>query len=409
MVRTLDDLSHDELAVLVREYLMAGHLIDRAGMPQVIAELGREVMTEVAIDEWMGASPIYTRRTQELLGFHGQTDVNAIFKGMQFDIGAPPQFLDFRYRVHDDAHGEFHLDHCGALMDVEPMGEQYVVAMCHHIEDPTFDATACATNPRAQIRPIHRPPREPSDRHPHCHWTVTIEPDVEPVPEPEAARRMATTRAAAVPLARIDRDADERGSTSYEGEVDPDLRLEQFSRSTLLALLDEIALQGHLLDMAFLAAIQDRSSTDLVRRIGVKQLTGVAGVVASRLKSALGLGSSLDDVATVVELHPALHPRSYADVEVDRSDEAVDVRIDDCEALHESLVPSWIELLALDSAAPLEAIVQAVDPHAVLEAVDGDGAAKSWRITSDPSRPAAVESDEVLLTRFSTGADFQFT
>ena len=84
-----------------------------------------------------------------------------IFKGLQLDIGAPPQFMDFRYTVHDRWHGEFHLDHCGALMDVEPMGEDYVVSMCHDIEDPTFDATAVATNPKAQIRPIHRPPRSP--------------------------------------------------------------------------------------------------------------------------------------------------------------------------------------------------------------------------------------------------------
>ena len=39
------------------------------------------------------------------------------------------------------------LDHCGALMDVEPMGDEYVQAMCHDIEDPTFDATAMATQP----------------------------------------------------------------------------------------------------------------------------------------------------------------------------------------------------------------------------------------------------------------------
>ena len=86
-------------------------------------------------------------------------DVVTIFKGLQLDIGAPPQFMDFRYTVHDPWHGEFRLDHCGALMDVEPMGEEYVVSMCHDIEDPTFDATAVATNPRAQVRPIHRPPR----------------------------------------------------------------------------------------------------------------------------------------------------------------------------------------------------------------------------------------------------------
>ena len=72
--------------------------------------------------------------------------------------------MDFRYTVHDRWHGEFHLDHCGALLDVEPMGEDYVRGMCHDIEDPTFDATALATNRKAQVRPIHRPPRVPADR-----------------------------------------------------------------------------------------------------------------------------------------------------------------------------------------------------------------------------------------------------
>ncbi len=95
---------------------------------------------------------------QRALAFEGD-DVVTIFKGLQLDIGAPPQFMDFRYTVHDPWHGEFQLDHCGALMDVEPMGPSYVTAMCHDIEDPTFDATAVATNPKAQVRPIHRPPR----------------------------------------------------------------------------------------------------------------------------------------------------------------------------------------------------------------------------------------------------------
>ena len=37
--RRIDDLTHDELAVLVREYLLGGHLIDRAGMPVVMTSL----------------------------------------------------------------------------------------------------------------------------------------------------------------------------------------------------------------------------------------------------------------------------------------------------------------------------------------------------------------------------------
>ena len=80
-------------------------------------------MREIAIAEWMGASPVYTRRIQRALGFAGD-DVATIFKGMQFDVGAPHGFLDFRFRVHDDGSGEFWLPYCGALMDVEPMGEK---------------------------------------------------------------------------------------------------------------------------------------------------------------------------------------------------------------------------------------------------------------------------------------------
>ena len=57
--------------------------------------------------------------------------------------------------------GEFSLQHCGALLDVEPSAEKQVPDV-HAIEDPTFDATAAATNPCA-IRPIHRPPRVPPD------------------------------------------------------------------------------------------------------------------------------------------------------------------------------------------------------------------------------------------------------
>src|SRR3546814_1431841 len=87
-------------------------------------------MAQGAMEEGAASSPIYTRRMQQALGFApeepGTGDVVTIFKGLQLDIGAPPQFMDFRYTVHDRWSGEFHLDHCGALMDVEPMGAAYV-------------------------------------------------------------------------------------------------------------------------------------------------------------------------------------------------------------------------------------------------------------------------------------------
>ena len=154
------ELSREQLAVLVPELLLIGQLVDRSGMGWCIKPFGHPEMLQIAIEEWAGCSPVYTKRMQRALKFEGD-DVITIFKGLQLDIGAPPQFMDFRYTVHDRCHGEFHLDHCGALLDLEPMGEDYVRGMCHDIEDPTFDATAVATNPRAQVRPIHRPPRVP--------------------------------------------------------------------------------------------------------------------------------------------------------------------------------------------------------------------------------------------------------
>ena len=147
MISRYAALSRDELATLVPELLLIGQLIDRSGMAWCISAFGREEMLQIAIEEWAASSPIYTRRMQKALNYEG-VDVVTIFKGLQLDIGAPPQFMDFRYTVHDRWHGEFHLDHCGALMDVEPMGEDYVRGMCHDIEDPTFDATAVATNPQ---------------------------------------------------------------------------------------------------------------------------------------------------------------------------------------------------------------------------------------------------------------------
>ena len=211
---------------------------------------------------------------------------------MQIDVGAPPQFMDFRYRVADHDHGEFWLDHCGALMDVEPMGPDYVVAMCHDIEDPTFEATATASNPKAQVRPVHRPPRVPADRAPHCHWRVTIDESHPELPVPPQALAMADTRAARLGLPAI--DPDDPGRHDYAGPLLDDLPFSEWSSSALRRILDEVCLQGHLLALAFLRAVRARTDTDASAvEFGRRQFTGVAGVVAARLRVALGLGPTL--------------------------------------------------------------------------------------------------------------------
>lgn len=405
MTTVFDGLDRAQLAVLCREYLLCGHLIDRSAMPQVLAAHGLDAMREMAIEEWMGASPVYTPRVRRLLGIEGD-DVATIFKGMQIDIGAPPQFMDFRYEVTDAHHGEFSLASCGALLDVEPYGENLVVNMCHHIEDPTFDATAAATNPRARMRPIHRPPRHPAGRVPFCRWSVVIDETAEPLPEPEAARRMKATRAANV-VAPAPGGPDGDGRTDYAGPLVADIRFEEFSHHTLVALAQEICLQGHLLTLAFTDALERRFGADAVTEIARKRFTGIAGVAASRLHKALGLRRTLEDLARVFELHPAFHPRSYVDLRVSLA-AGLTISLHDCPAVGDRPGLSWGELLAAGDASALDAIAHAVDRRArcLVASEPAEGALATWSVSLDQT--AADLEREVKLTRISTGADFVF-
>ncbi len=319
-------LDRDQLATLVPELLLIGQLIDRSGMAWCISAWGREEMAQVAIEEWAGSSPIYTRRMQKALKYQG-TDIFTIFKGLQLDIGAPPQFMDFRYDVQDRWHGTFHLDHCGALMDVEPMGESYVRSMCHDIEDPTFDATAVATNPKAQVRPVHRPPRLPADieggRRPHCAWTVIIDESYPPVSPLAPYYVIEKTRAAVVELDPID-EGDE-GLADYAGDLLTDVDFGAFSHSALVRIADEVCLQMHLLNLSFVLAVRNRSSDEAQAiEIATKQLVGIAGIAAERIHRALSLPHTPEGALRTLELHPLLNPTAYVAASFDGYTLAVD-------------------------------------------------------------------------------------
>lgn len=416
-IRSLDELSRSELAVLVREYLLAGQLMDRAGMPHLISRYGRDEMGQIAIEEWMGSSPIYTRRVQKLLGYEGDT-ISTMFKGLQLDIGAPPEFMDFRLQVNDDHHGEFWLDHCGALMDVEPMGDEYVVTMCHTIEDPTFDATAIATHRKARIRPIHRPPRAPADRHPHCHWTATIDPDVEDLPDPTETVEIMRTTLARSGIADIVREGE--GWHDYAAPMDADLRTEFFSKNALVELAREVAVQSHLLTMALLASVRRRHGDGESIEIGAHHFAGSAGLTSERIRDALGLERSVAGLAQVIALHPAFQPRWYVEVAVEFDEDAETLRLAllPCEAAVEPEQRNWISLLAAGEElgteehrikrSPIVTLVQGVDPHYRAERIEpADGEIAAWAVTR--SEEAEKESSDVSLTRFSTGSSFEFS
>jgi hypothetical protein len=407
----LTHLSRRALAVLGREWLLHGHLQDRVGMPLVHANRPREVMEQIAIDEWMAASPIYSRRMQRALDF-ADGDVPTILKNIQLDIGAPHEFMDFRCRVTDAEHGEFWLAHCGALMDVEPMGEEYVQGMCHAIEDPTFDATALATNPRAQVRPIHRPPRVPTDREPHCHWTVTIVPDAPPVSAHPNLVVVERSRAASVAIDRPASDAEPGGWADYHGEFDPDFALEDLSHSALVVALLEVALQSHLLFRSFLLAVTERLGADVATELNPQVFTGLAGLTAQRLRSAMGIdGADATAMATLLQIHPIFHPRAYVDLRVEVIDDArVRLAFGACPALDEDDGFTWFAQLGGDADRALDAIVQAVDPRASCHAVATRADERlAYEAVIDPAAPPAPEAPEIALGKISTGATVVFT
>ncbi|MEV0030099.1 hypothetical protein [Nocardia sp. NPDC050793] len=393
--------SRSTLAALVPELLLCGHLIDRSGMAHSITAFGRTGMAEVAVEEWQLASPVYTRRMQRALGFAGDS-VPTIFKGLQLDIGAPPQFMDFRFRVDDRDHGEFWLDHCGALADVEPMGEDFVVSMCHDIEDPTFDATALATNPHARVRPIHRPPRHPADRTPVCAWRVTIDPAHEPPPTPRNAGLVAESAAARTELAPIDAAAD--GLSDYAGPLLSDLRFPDFSHSALVRIAEEVCLQHHLLTLGFVLAVRARADAPTATAIARKQFTGIAGLTADRIRRCLRLGDDAEALATVLTAHPALNPLPYTGIAIEHTDSIVRLRIP-----HDSGAATdgtWPAMLAVDHLAPLDALARAVNPRWFATAADAEDGVLTvdFGLADTPFRECA----EVAVTRFSTGAGFEF-
>ena len=389
-------LSRQELAVLLPELLLIGQMIDRSGMAWCIQKFGRDEMVQIAIEEWAGASPIYTRRMQRALNYEG-VDVPTIFKGLQLDIGAPPQFMDFRYTIHDRWHGEFHLDHCGALLDVEPMGDEYVFGMCHTIEDPTFDATAVATNARAQVRPVHRPPRVPSDRHPHCAWTVIIDEAYPPVEGIPALDIVAETRAAKWELDAIDRS--DEGLADYSGPVVSDFDFSAYSHSALVRMADEVCLQMHLLYLSFAIAVRARAGSDvkLADSICTRQLIGVAGLGADRIHRALSLPGGIAGVLKVFELHPLFNPVGYINAEAHAQ-----LQVHQSPAHDDA---AWISLCSPESVQPLQAIATAIDPHIEVR-VTGTGT--DWIAELSESDTAATEVPEVSIAKVSGGATFEF-
>jgi hypothetical protein len=319
-------------------------------------------------------------------------------KALQLDVGFVHQYMHVHYQVNDPRHGEFWLEHCGALLNVEPFGEARVVGMCHTIEDPTFDATAYATNPRARIRPIHRPPRAPADRVPHCHWTIEIDPANDPVGPARLTQQIAE-----LPLASITVTPRPPGE-GYQGDFDPDFRLTHCSSATLAALAGEFGLQTHLLMCSAEIALAERFGADRARELVADAWLATAWVASERLRSALG---EAFDVATVLALHPAIPPGFTRVVETN-GNQVLCTLTAESSALLDTNQTGWIGALARGERRGFEGIVLPVDPTARVEAVTTKGGDVLAEISLDATRDARAEPDVVAFMRIGMLHRFQF-
>src|SRR5262245_8886705 len=404
----LERLSREELAVVGREYMLFGHLLNRAALPHVHLRVGAEAREAVAIEEWMGASPTYTRRMQRVLGFSG-TGVDTIFKGFQLDVGFPHQYMDVAYQLESERRGFFWLKSCGALLEVEKYGEAAVRSMCHAIEDPTFDASAVATNPRARCRPIHRPPRTPADRMPHCHWEVFIDDAAQPLVEADITRRVARSRLAGVP-GPTTRAITDGGRDDYGGSFDPAFRLEHLSHAALIRVCFEFLVQNHLLIRALMLSVADRAGIETAHGIALAQWIGAGHVAAMRLRRALRVaGDGLDAIATVLRLHPAFVPGYFPLVVEPPDRDRIRLRFPDAAAFDEGDAHGWAALVTPAPHAALDALVQAVNPRArVLPATADGGTRFAFDVVLDANAAPAPVPNEASMVHATNTANFSF-
>jgi hypothetical protein len=399
MTVTLDALPRDRLLAVAHEYMLLGMLSNQSALPQALVAGGTlDDLNQLAIDIWMGASPIYTHRMRALMGIEGD-DVPAIMKALQLDVGFVHQYMDVHYQVNDALHGEFWLAHCGALLNVEPFGEERVVGMCHTIEDPTFDATAYATNPRARIRPIHRPPRMPADREPHCHWTIVIDPENDPV----GPARL-TEQVGALPLASIANEPRPEGD-GYQGAFEPKFRLADTSDATLIALAREFTLQTHLLMCSGEIAMAEHFGVERARDLLADAWLATSWSSSERLQKLLEDDA---DVETVLALQPSVPPGFARAVERD-GDRVRLTLAPESPALLDDAQPGWIGAMVRGERRGFQGMVQPIDARARVEAVQVVDGGVTVDVVIDPGAEPQSEPSSVAFMRIGMLGTWKFS
>ena len=410
-------LSRQALGRLGREIMLCAMMHDRGLLPQVGQRFGPEAMTDIAVDEWMGSSPIYNERNRRLLGITGD-GVGSILKGLQLDIGAPHQFLDFQFELVDETRGYFWLPFCGAFSYVKEMArgsEKPILQLCHHMEDTTFDATVGAVNPRARCIAEHRPPLSHDHEGPVCRWRVEISAEAHVEKERAITAVVRDTGAARFEHAAVRCEAD-GGLEDYAGSFRADFALEDLSQPVLARQCKEFALDFNLLVRAAYTSIQTHYGEAAMRDMARTHWAAMAPSYTHRIRKALGIEDiDMPAILKTLQLDPCLAP-DY----VKTGSELVDSGrgrfwICECDALQDVSPRPFLALLeGAEEPSALEAVACAVNPRARVRRVDpsvccGPGEEKrlAWEIVIEPDALPREEEPLSSLVR-SNIFDFSF-
>ncbi len=398
----LTDLDHATLAWYGREVMLANHIHDRAIMPQLALTYGMSAQTQAACDEWMGSSPIYNYRNRTLLNIGGD-NVETILKAFQFDIGAPHTFLQFHFALHSPEEGQFWLPYCGAynhvrrLTNADPKSETQI---CHHMEDPTFDATVMAVNQRARCRPIFRPPHGEVPAEGPCRWQVFLGDDLILAEDCEVLPLVKKSRAANFEFDPID-SADD-GMMDYSGPLKPDFRLEDLAHPVLARQCKEFSLDVHLLQRACYTSIMRDHGEEAAWSMTAEQWRAMAPVYIHRLRRVMGIvGDDMDAILKLLQVDPYL-PQEYVKFGTAKlSDSHGRFWIEDCDALKDEAL-GVLGLLVKRPDIGLSAPVAAVNGKAVCQPLadcpEADGkAVLAWDILIDEANQPPAPSDYTAL------------
>ena len=159
------------------------------------------------------------------------------------------------------------------ITNADPTSETQI---CHHMEDPTFDATVMSVNQAARCRPIFRPPHENIPAAGPCRWRVFIGDGlVLGEPNPVLAS-VSESRAAQFTFSPV--SADEQGLPDYSGPFDREFRLEKLAHGVLARQCREFALDVHLLQRACYTSVMRDHGEDAAWAMAEEQWRAMAPV-----------------------------------------------------------------------------------------------------------------------------------